>query len=419
MRCLLISVLYLYSTFICALNLELTQGVVSAMPVGIASFSGAEPATLITNIVKHDLSNAGLFRVIEADTSKNQTNTIPIWRKLGADTVLTGEVNGDANGQLVVRFELIDTVSKSKRLLAEQYHIKPEQGRAFAHFISDRVYQKLTGEKGIFSTKIAYVLVNRQASKTQYKLEVADIDGENAQILLQSSEPIMSPSWSPDGKKLAYVSFEQKKSQIYLIELSTGQRRLITDFPGINGAPVFSPDGSHLTVVLSKSGAPKLYQIDLRNGNMSQLTHGASIDTEPSYSPDGKSLIFTSNRGGGPQIYQLNLATKNVSRLTFSGKYNARSSFTPDQKHIVMLRRYNNKYNIAVQDLVSNGNHILTHALRDESPAVSPNGRMILYATQNNDHGVLAMVSIDGRIRSLLPSGEGSVQEPAWSPYLS
>ncbi len=375
MRSFIVGILFVFSTIVCALNLELTQGVSSAMPIGVETFTGEEPALLISDIVKHDLSNAGLFKVITARAAKGQNISLPSWRQLGADTVLTGEVKKQENGQLLVRFELIDTVTKGKMLLAEQYNINPGQARAFAHFISDKVYQKLTGEKGIFSTKIAYVLVNHNAAKTQYKLEVADIDGKNAQTLLQSSEPIMSPAWSHDGKKIAYVSFEQNKSQIYLIDLATGRRRLITDFPGINGAPTFSPDGHHLAVVLSKSGSPKLYQIDLRNGDLTQLTHGSSIDTEPAYSPDGKILIFTSNRGGGPQIYQLNLATRKVSRLTFSGKYNARASFTPDKKHIVMLRRQKNKYNIAKQDLTSNGNHILTYAFRDESPTISPNGR--------------------------------------------
>lgn len=419
MRRLFIALLSLFPIVIWALNLELTQGVSSAMPIGVESFTGVEPATLISDIIKRDLSNAGLFKVILARPAKDQSISLPSWRQLGADTVLTGEVKEQDDGSIMVRFELIDTVTKGKMLLAEQYRIKPEQGRSFAHFISDKVYKKLTGEKGIFSTKISYVLVNRDGGKTRYKLEVADIDGENAQTLLQSSEPIMSPAWSPDGKKIAYVSFEQKKSQVYVIELATGRRKLITDFPGINGAPAFSPDGRYLTVVLSKSGSPKLYQIDLYNGDMTRLTSGLSIDTEPSYSPDGKSLIFTSNRGGGPQIYKLDLNTKKVSRITFSGGYNARACYTPDNKHIIMLRRQNHKYNIAMQDLVSNGNHILTHAMRDESPTVSPNGRMVLYATQDGGHGVLAMVSTDGRIRSILPSGEGDVQEPAWSPYLS
>jgi TolB protein len=419
MRRFVLICLSFFPFMIWALNLELTQGVSSAMPIAIESFSGLDPALMMSDIVKRDLANAGLFRVISASPAKGQSMSIASWRQLGADTVLTGEVKKQDDGQLMVRFELIDAVTKGKMLLAEQYRIKPSQGRSFAHFISDRVYQKLTGEKGIFSTKIAYVLVNRNASRNKYKLEVADMDGENAQTLLQSSEPIMSPAWSPDGKKLAYVSFEQKKMQVYLIELASGRRKLITNFPGINGAPAFSPDGNRLAIVLSKSGAPKLYQIDLRSGDMTQLTTGVSIDTEPSYSRDGQSIIFTSNRGGSPQIYQLNLSTKQISRVTFSGQYNARASFTPDNRNIIMLRRQQHKYNIALQGLGGNGNHTLTNAERDESPTIAPNGRMVLYATQQRNHGVLAMVSTDGRIRLVLPSGEGDVQEPAWSPYLS
>lgn len=405
------------STRIFALDLELTQGISAALPIGINAFGFDEQARSLTTVVTNDLKISGQFKIMPAQN--NGQSPLQYWQQIGADSVLSGEVVPTSDGRLAVSFQLVDAAAQGRQLLSNKFVIQASQLRALAHHISDEVYQKLTGERGIFSTKIAYILVQRgMGGRERYVLEVADMDGFHPQNLLVSSEPIMSPSWSPDGRSIAYVSFEKKRAQIYKVDVATGQRRLITSFSGINGAPAWSPSGKELAVVLSKEGAPKIYAVNMMNGQMRQLTFGTAIDTEPRYSADGNSLLFTSGRGGSPQIYRLNLANGQVNRVSFNGNYNARASYTPNQQNMVMLHRSNSDFNIAVQDLHSGQVTTLTHSSMDESPSVAPNGRLILYATRDGNRGILGMVSIDGRIRLKFPSRDGDIQEPAWSPYL-
>ncbi|KTD21162.1 Tol-Pal system beta propeller repeat protein TolB [Legionella londiniensis] len=413
---IVISLFFLSKTLF-ALDLELTQGINAAMPIAINPFSGGENAIKLQEIIRNDLRLSGQFKIISSPGIL-ESAPVAFWRKAGADSVLSGNVSQVGFNRFDVRFELSDAAAQGKLLLAKSYTVNGSDLRALAHHISDEVYQKLTGERGVFSTRIAYVLVKNQGQKTRHSLEVADMDGHNPQSLLISSEPIMSPSWSPDGRHIAFVSFERKKAQIFVVEVASGKRRLITDFPGINGAPAWSPDGKELAVVLSKNGAPKIYSINLSTGAMKQLTFGNSIDTEPRYAPDGKSLLFTSGRGGAPQVYSLSLNDGAIRRVTFEGNYNARASYTPNQKQIVMLHREDSHFNIGVQDTRTGHISQLTFSNMDESPSVAPNGRLIVYATTFQQKGVLAVVSIDGRIRMRLPSPEGSVQEPAWSPFL-
>lgn len=397
-----------------ALDLELTQGINSALPIAISQFGEDNVGREVTEIIKNDLSLSGLFKIIPGAPGSSVT----VFRLAGADSVVTGHVNKLLGNRYEVSYELVDAVARNKVLLTKSYQVNEADIRALAHHISDEVYEKLIGERGIFSTRIAYILVQRMPRNVRYSLEVANIDGYNPQSLLVSSEPIMSPAWSPDGKQLAYVSFEKKRSQIYTVSVETGKRRLISSFPGINGAPAWSPDGKQLALVLSKTGSPKIYTVNLATGQLKQLTFGDSIDTEPKFAPDGQSILFTSGRGGSPQVYSLKLADGQITRVTFDGNYNAKASYTPDQKNIVMLHRDERQFNIATQPAAGGSVSTLTFAALDESPTVSPNSRLILYATRYLNKGILGIVSIDGRIRMRLPSGNGDVQEPAWSPYL-
>ncbi len=415
MLCTYLLVGFLGSSY--ALDLELTQGINAALPIGISSFGFDSQSPGVSDVIEHDLSLSGQFRIVPPVTGDVQN--IAAWRRVGADSVLSGMVSARGANQYEVSFELVDAASQGHVLLSKKYTVNANQMRALAHHISDEVYQKLTGERGVFSTRIAYILVKRAIGKTQYSLEVADMDGNNPQSLLVSSEPIMSPTWSPNGTQIAYVSFEKKHAQIFTVNVATGQRRLLTNFPGINGAPAWSPDGRQLAVVLSKSGSPKIYTVDLATGGMKQITFGEAIDTEPRYAADGRSILFTSGRGGTPQIYRLSLGDGQVNRVSYDGNYNARASYTPNAQSIVMLHRQDQQFNIGVLSVASGRIMSLTDSPMDESPSVAPNGRLVLYATRVQNKGMLGIVSIDGRIKMRLPSRDGDVQEPAWSPYLS
>lgn len=419
---LIVLLLAIGSQGLYALDLELTQGVNSALPIAINAFGSDSAGQELTTIINSDLRLSGQFKIM-ADPSglPNSHTSVSTWRSMGADSLVTGQVTKIGSNRYDVNFELLDAASQGRLLMKKSFQVSGNDIRPLAHHISDLVYEKLTGERGVFSTRIAYILVQRLKDRTRYSLEVADADGHNPQSLLVSSEPIMSPSWSPDGRQLAYVSFEKRKSQIFTVMIDSGKRRLLTDFSGINGAPTWSPDGRQIAVVLSKSGNPKIYSVDLSNGYLKQLTFGDSIDTEPQFAPDGHSLLFTSGRGGSPQVYRLSLGDGSISRVTYDGTYNARATFTPDQKHIVMLHKEegSSRFNIAVQDMANSRLTPLTFSTMDESPSVSPNGRLILYSTQLNNQGLLGIVSLDGRIRMRLPAREGDVQSPSWSPWLN
>ena len=409
-----------------ALQLELTQGVDAAIPIALVPFAGVKNApTDVSAVISADLNHSGQFSVLGASAFKQAPHdpdavNYSYWRQLGANNVVVGEIKPSGANHFSVTAALLSVASKNV-IFNKTFTVRAKSLRALSHHISDRIYQALTGVKGVFSTRIAYVLVKRASGKsTQYKLMVADVDGLNAQAILTSPQPIMSPTWSPDGTHVAYVSFENQRSQIYISDISTGKRRLVSSFPGINGAPAWSPNGKQLAFVLSKeSGKTKVYVMDISDKHLTQVTTGLSIDTEPAWAPDGKSLIFTSNRGGTPQIYQVNLATKKVTRLSFEGNYNARPAFTPDGKSIVMLHREEGLFNIAVQNLQTVVVSNLTQTGLEKSPSIAPNGKMALFASHFGGRGVLGMVSLDGRIKLRLPAeAGGDVQEPAWSPYL-
>ncbi len=392
--------------------MELTQGVNQAIPIAISPFSGAAVTAgkdqTLDVIIHNDLSNSGQFKIVSIG---------------GADYTLQGSITtSGANYSVSVQLQsaFSSAAGGSPILFKKVFQVKKTELRQLAHTISDLVYEQLSGVRGIFNTKIAYILRQWPAhSAPVYALEVADQDGFNPQTLLVSSEPVMSPVWSPNGKEIAYVSFEKHRASVYLQNVHNGSRRLISSFDGINGAPSFSPDGSQLALVLTKTGNPKIYTIDLASLNLKQITEGYAIDTEPRWSANGRSLIFTSDRGGAPQIYQYDFNNGRTSRLTFQGNYNARASLLPDGRSMVMMHRENGGFGIAKQDLITGQLQVLTDAGQDESPSLAPNGKMVLYATQYQGRGVLAVVSIDGRIKLRLPAVAGNVQEPAWSPFLT
>lgn len=416
-----------YSAF-AILSMELTRGVAGAIPLAVVPFSASSSAPQdISGIVTNDLTNSGRFKIYGRDAlnefpSDASKVSADYFRRLGTDNVVVGSVNALGGDRYQVNFQLLDMFKgkgAASIVLDKKYTINGSEMRKLAHHISDMIYEQITGTRGVFSTKIAYVVVQRSPAGARYLLEVSDQDGYNPRPLLNSPEPIMSPSWSPNGRQIAYVSFENHKANIYLQDLSSGSRRLLSDFPGINGAPAWSPDGSKLALVLSKSGSPNIYVMDASGGGLTQLTRDFYINTEPAWSPDGKSLLFTSNRSGGPQIYQINLASGSTSRISYDGDYNARASYTRDGKYVAMIHKVSGIYNIAVLDLDTGTVRVLNSSVGDSaSPSVAPNGSMILYDTIFGGRNVLAMVSADGRIQLRLPARNGEAQDPAWSPFL-
>jgi TolB protein len=332
--------------------------------------------------------------------------------------LVIGQAQTNALGQIEVSYQLFDVATQAQ-LQRVSFNIGREQWRDVGHKIADLVYTEVTGVRGAFSTKILYVLAQDIGTQSaRYKLQIADVDGARARTLFDSSEPILSASWSPDGRRVAYVSFETGRPSIILQDIDGPNRERLTNFRGINGSPVFSPDGKQLAMVLSRSGDPEVFVMDLETRKLRRITRHPAIDTEPSWSPDGRYLVFTSDRGGKPQIYQLELATNFLERLTFVGDYNARARLLSDGRHLVFVHRRNGIFHIAWQDLLEDRLLVLTESSLDESPSLAPNGAMLIYATQDQDKGILAVVSVDGRVKYRLPSSAGDVREPAWSPFL-
>lgn len=418
------------------LDIKLTHGVDKAVPIAVVPFAwegrNAPPSIDVSTIIGNDLHNSGEFynldkRELAQFPSRLKEVDYQYWRDQEVHNIVIGRIEPAGIGQFKVEFSLLDLFSAQQNiqndpvLLSQEFIVREQDLRRLAHHISDLIYLKLTGEQGVFSTRLAYVVVQRHTDgNNQYTLEVSDFDGANARPILRSSEPIMSPSWSPDGKKLAYVSFEGKRARIFISDTVTGNRELISQFPGINGAPAWSPDGKSLAVALSqRANSPNIYLLNLANKNIVRLTNDSAIDTEPSWSPDGKSIIFTSDRGGSAQIYQIDLNSHNIKRITYKGDYNSSAKYSPNGRSLILLHRnQQHAFNIAVMNLENNTVWELTRTGRDESPSLSPNGKMIVYASQENNFGVLGIISIDGRVQLTLPARNGSVQEPVWSPYL-
>lgn len=385
-----------------------------------ADLNGAPP---LADIISADLARSGQFAPLEQGnmlsypTDRKQV-FFRDWRILGVEYLLIGRGRADANGSFTVDYQLFD-VFNEREVVAAAVSPKADQWRGAAHQIADKVYESITGIRGAFNTKIIYVLgENAAQSNATYALEVADADGARARNLFLSDQPLMSPSWAPDGQQVAYVSFETGRPAIMLQNINTGAREQLTAFKGINSSPVFSPDGKQLAMVLSRDGNPEIYVMNLADRRLRRITRHHAIDTEPSWSPDGKHLLFTSDRGGKPQIYQLDMANNFTERLTFEGDYNARARMLEDGKHLIFVHRRSGVFHIAWMDIERDDVRVLTSTSLDESPSLAPNGSMLIYATQSQGKGILAVVSMDGRVKYRLPSSAGDVREPAWSPYL-
>ncbi len=398
------------------LAIEITGAGANRIPVAIADLLGEPTASrVITATVRSDLERSGLFKLVDTTgvvLDENASIDHPDWKSKGADALVAGSVARSPDGRMEARFRLYDT-QKAVSLGGAAYLTGTDQLRAAGHRIADFVYEKLTGEKGVFSTRIAYVV----KSRGQFLLQIADADGQGAATALTSAEPIISPSWSPNGSKLAYVSFEKKKPVIYVHSLATGKRHIVANFKGSNSAPAWSPDGSQLAVVLSKDGSSQIYSVNADGSGLQRLTRSGGIDTEPRYSPDGASLYFTSDRGGSPQIYRTGVNGGDAQRVTFEGSYNVSPRPSADGRSLAFITRREGRFQLAVMDIASRQMQVLTDSNKDESPSFAPNSRMILIATEVGGRGVLSAVSSDGRIKQRLSVAAGDVREPAWGPF--
>jgi TolB protein len=410
------------------LDIGLVSGNEGSLPIVVVPMpyqgSGATPDTDVAAVIRNDLNRSGQFKSLSVESigerpTRGSEIRFPTWRVLRQDFVVVGRVLDAGDGGYRVEYELYD-VAKQERMLGLAVGGRANGMRDAAHQIADQIYEKILGVRGAFWTRVAYVTASGFGQGAQYALMVADSDGFNPQNVVRSREPLLSPAWSPDGRRLAYVSFERGNSTIYVQEIGTGAREAVASFRGINGAPAFSPDGRRLALTLSKGGNPDIYVMDLGSKALTQVSRHYGIDTEPVWTPDGKSLIFTSDRAGKPQVYQVSVAGGEPVRVSFQGESNARATVSFDGKKVAMAQGAGNVYRIAVLDRSFGGAgrwQTLSPGNLDESPSFAPNGSMLLYATKEGRRGVLYAVSADGRVRLRLVTAEGDVREPAWSPF--
>lgn len=423
----IVGLFVLWASVLCAqVRIEITQGVDSARPIGVVPFkwagNGAVPED-IGQIVGADLRNSGKFNPVDTALMPQRPTTVsevdPIaWTALGIDAVVVGQIQPSADGKYLVSYQLVDTSGSPGTILAQnQYKVTRQWLRYAAHAASDDVFEKLTGTKGAFRTRIAYI-VQTKVSKLPYELRVADYDGYNQFVVHRSPQPLMSPAWSPDGRKLAYVTFESGRSALVIQTLASGAIQQVASFPGHNGAPAFSPDGTRLVFALSKTGSLNLYVMELASRQITQITNNRSNNTEPAWLPDGQSLIYTSDQGGRPQIYKISASGGVPERLTWEGAQNQNPYVSADGKFLVMVNSNNGTQHIAKQDIGSGTFQLLTNTFLDETPSVAPNGTMVIYSSTQGVGSVLQLVSTDGRFKARLPATDGPVRFPAWSPYL-
>ena len=390
------------------------------LPIAVTKFRDEDrsaPSTSVSAIVRADLERSGVFKSIDAPGAfdENSQPQFSEWRGRAADALVTGSVTRLADGRFDIRFKLWDVV-KGTPLAGQSTAVEAGDLRLAAHRIADIVYEKLTGEKGVFSTRIAYVT---KSGANRFTLRIADADGEGGQAALNSPDPIISPAWSPDGRSLAYVSFENQKAVVFVQDTSTGVRREVANFRGSNSAPAWSPDGQTLAVTLSRENGSQLYLIDRNGGNVRRLTMSNAIDTEPTFAPDGRGVYFVSDRGGGPQIYRTPTGGGNVERVTFAGGYNISPALSPDGRTLAYISRQGGSYKLATLDLTTSGAQpqTITDTPDDEKPSFAPNGKLIIYATRLGGREVLMTTTLDGKIKARLAASGADVREPDWGPF--
>jgi TolB protein len=400
-----------------ALTIEIIGGNSTQVPVTILPFGNQDrQKERIAELIQADLLRSGWFRNQDPGAlPKPPTEPEEVdWRQMrsrGVENLVIGNVVERSDGRLAVRFRLMDAAKESQRA-GFSYTIAPAQLRATAHKIADVIYEELTGEPGVFSTRICYVV----KAAERFELQVADADGGNADFILAHKEPIISPAWSPDGTRIAYVSFERRKPIVFVHNLVDGNRKVLADFEGANSAPSWAPDGRRLTITLTRDGVAQIYVVNADGSGLTRITTSQAIDTEAAWSPDGNTILFTSDRGGSPQIYRMPSTGGAAERVTFEGSYNVTPRWSPDGRSFCFIQRNSGRYNVAIQDLGSREAVLLTDGRIDSSPTFAPNGRMILYASEYNRRGILAAVSRDGRVKQRISDSVGNVREPAWGP---
>ena len=415
------------TTSMAELTIRITQGVGKQTPVAIVPFgvgSGlSKISENITEIITNDLLRSGRFSVTPVENMLQQPSTgaeidFDDWSILGVEAVVIGKITEGRNNSYNIQFQLFD-IYKREQIVGYRMPANEKTLRRSAHRIADMVFEELTGIRGVFDTKVAYVRSNVSNEKRNYTLVISDSDGENEQIVLESKDPIMSPAWSPDSRMLSYVSFEGNMSTIYVQNLRTGNRRKISELPGINGSPAFSPDGRKLVLTLGGSdGNLDIHVLDIATRNLKRLTYNRSIDTEATWAPNGEEIYFTSDRGGSPQIYKMKLNSDRASRVTFEGSYNARPRLSPDGNKLAMVHQYRGDYRIAIYDIEEKDLLILSSGSQDESPSFAPNSDTLIYATKLSGDGVLETVTADGLVRQRMAPKSGDIREPVWSPFL-
>jgi len=401
-------------------RIEITGVGATQIPIVLAAFRDEAAAPVpVSQIVRADLERSGLFKARSTVAAIDERSTVNSaeWRAQGADALVAGSVTRLADGRFDVRYKLWDT-GKGEELIGQSKLVPAADLRLAAHRVADEIHQKLTGERGVYSTRVAYVL----KSGRRFTLNITDADGDGAQVALASNEPIISPAWSPDGRQLAYVSFETQKAVVWVQDLSSGERRMLANFRGSNSAPAFSPDGRQLALTLSTEGVAQLFTMPLGGGAPTRLTRSSAIDTEAAYTPDGRSVYFVSDRGGGPQIYRTAASGGagvggGAERVTFSGSYNISPTVSPDGRTLAFITRDGNAFKLATQDIESGAVQRLTDTSSDESPSFAPNGRLLVYATRTQGTDVLMTTTLDGKIKTRLVSSGADMREPAWGPF--